>query len=239
MKEEEWDRLQPKQLLKAIVSRGTQRIPKEALIDDLWPEDSPFSAEKKFKTTLQRLRKSLEPVIHNDFSSSYIHLHDNCVILDQELCQVDAGLFLSLMKTGEERESAGDVKSALSLYTEAMESYKGDFLPEEIHLIEADRKREELREEYIDLLHRLAMLHEKQGAFKKAIECHKKAIQADPLLEESYQKLMTLYSSKGMHNEALRTYEACKKVLNEELKTKPDPMTTALYNKILGKIQSY
>jgi DNA-binding SARP family transcriptional activator len=238
MKEKEWDRIQPKQLLKAIVSRGTQRIPKEALIDDLWSEDSPVNAEKKFKTTLQRLRKSLEPVIHKDFSSSYIHLHDNCVILDQELCQVDASLFLSLVKKGEEKEKSGDVKSALSLYTEAMELYKGDFLPEEVHLVEADRKREELREEYIDLLHRLAILHEKQGASKKAIECHKKAIQADPLLEDSYQKLMTLYSGKGMYNEALRTYEACKKVLKEELKTKPDPMTTALYNKILEKIES-
>jgi len=73
---------------------------------------------------------------------------------------------------------------------------------------------------------------------KKAIECYKKAIRADSLSEESYQKLMTLYSSKGMYNEALRTYEACKKVLKEELKSKPDPMTTALYNKILEKIQS-
>jgi DNA-binding SARP family transcriptional activator len=41
-----------------------------------------------------------------------------------------------------------------------------------------------------------------------------------------------------MYNEALKTYEACKKVLKDELKTKPDPMTTALYNKILEKIQS-
>jgi len=238
IEEDEWDRIQPVQLLKAIVCRAAQRIPKETLIDDLWPEDIPTSAEKKFKTTLQRLRQSLEPVIHKDFGSSYIHLHDNCVILDQELCQVDASLFLSLMKKGEEKEKGGDVKSALSLYTEAFELYKGDFLPEEVRLIEADRKREELREKYIDLLHRLAMLHEKQGALKKAIECHKKAIQVDPLLEESYQKLMTLYYSKGMHNEALRTYEAYKKVLESELKTRPDPMTTALYNKILEKINS-
>jgi two-component SAPR family response regulator len=233
IKEDEWDRSQPKQLLKVIVSYGAKGIPKEALIDQLWPEERPKSAESDFKTTLQRLRKSLEPQIDKDFGSSYIHLHDNVVSMDAELCQVDVSLFLSLVGKGEEKEKGGDIKSALSLYTEAMELYTGDFLPEEVHLIEADRRREELRGEYIDLLHRMAILHEKQGTFKKAIECHKKAIHVDALLEESYQKLMTLYSGKGMYNEAIKTYEACEKALKAELKTKPDAITTSLYEKIL------
>jgi len=73
---------------------------------------------------------------------------------------------------------------------------------------------------------------------KKAAECYKRAIQTDPLLEESYQSLMIFYSNKGMYNEALRTYEACKKALKTGLKTKPDPVTTAIYQKILEKINS-
>jgi len=87
-------------------------------------------------------------------------------------------------------------------------------------------------------LNRMAVLHERQGAVKKAIDCHKKAIQEDPLLEESYQKLMTLYSSKGMYNDALRMYEACRRALKAELKSKPDSATTAIYNKVLEKAGS-
>jgi DNA-binding SARP family transcriptional activator len=238
IQDEEWDRVQPKQLLKLMITRGSPTIPKETLIEDLWPEERPDAAEKHFKTALQRLRRSLEPVIHKDFGSSYVHLNDNCVILDRDLCVVDAALFLSLIKRGEEKQKSGDIKGALLVYTEAMVLYKGDFLPEEVHLPEADRKREELKGIYIDLLQRLANLHEKQGASRKAIDCHKKAIQADPLLEASYQKLMTLYFNKGMQNEALKLYEACRKLLKTELKTKPDPMTTALYEKILEKINS-
>jgi two-component SAPR family response regulator len=238
IKEDEWDRSQPKQLLKVIVSYGAKGIPKEALIDQLWPEERPKSAESDFKTTLQRLRKSLEPEIDKDFGSSYIHLQDNVVSIDVELCQVDVDLFLLLLRNGEEKEKAGDVKEALLIYNEAIEMYKGDFLANEFYIPWADRKREELKGKYIEVLGKAAHLHDRQGTVKKAIECYKKAIRADSLLEESYQKLMTLYSSKGMYNEALRTYEACKKVLKEELKTKPDPMTTALYNKILEKIQS-
>jgi DNA-binding SARP family transcriptional activator len=236
MKETEWDRNLPKHLLKAIVSYGGHTIPKEILIDELWPEESPKAAEKNFKTTLQRLRKSLEPSIHKDFSSSYIHLHDNLVILDPELCQVDADLFLSLLKKADEIEKRGDKKGALSLYTEAMEIYRGDFLPDELYAPRADKRREELRAKFIELLNKMAYLYEKQGALRKAIDCLKKAIQTDPLLEEPYQKLMTFYSIKGMYNEALRTYEDCKKALKKELKTKPDSATTAIYNKVLEKI---
>jgi LuxR family maltose regulon positive regulatory protein len=233
--EKEWDRNLPKKMLKAIVSYGGHEIPKEILIDELWPEDRPKAAEKNFKTTLQRLRKSLEPLIHKDFSSSYIHLRDNVVSLDPELCQEDSHLFLSLFKKAEEKEKRGDNKNALSLYTEAMEIYRGDFLPEELYAPWADKRREELRGKYIELLNKMAGLYERQGAFKKSIDCYKKAIQADPLLEEPYQKLMIFYSNKGLYNEALRAYEDCKKALKKELKTKPDLTTTAIYCKIVDK----
>jgi two-component SAPR family response regulator len=238
IEEDEWDRSQPKHLLKAIVSYGAKRIPKEALMDQLWPEERPKAAENDFKTALQRLRKSLEPRIHKDFGSSYIHLHDNIVSIDSERCQVDVDLFLLFLKKGEEMEKAGDVREALSSYNKAIEMYKGDFLADDLYIPWADKKREELKEKYIELLNRSANLNDRQGALKKAIECYKKAIRADPLSEESYQKLMTLYSSKGMYNQAIRAYEVCKKALRTELKSKPDPMTTALYNKILEKINS-
>ena len=238
MEEDEWDRSQPKKLLKAILSYGGERIPKEIIIDELWPEESPRVAERNFKTTLQRLRKSLEPFIHKDFGSSYIHLHDNIVSLDSELCQVDADRFLSLLKMAEEKQKRGDGKEAFPLYAEALEIYKGDFLPDEIYASWADKKREELRVKYIELLNKMARLYERQGSLKKAVDCYKKAIQADPLIEESYQKLMTFYSSKGMYNEALRTYEDCKKALKKGLKTKPDSTTTAIHKKILEKVKA-
>ena len=238
MEENEWDRSQPKKLLKAIISYGGGRIPKEIIIDELWPEESPRGAERNFKTTLQRLRKSLEPFNHKDFGSSYIHLHDNIIFLDPELCHVDADRFLSLLKMAEEKQKKGGGKEVFPFYAEALEIYKGDFLPEEIYASWVDKKREGLRVKYIQLLGKMAGLYERRGTMRKAADCYKKAIQADPLIEESYQKLMTFYSSKGMYNEALRTYEDCKKALKKELKTQPDSTTTAIHKKILEKVGS-
>jgi DNA-binding SARP family transcriptional activator len=235
--EKEWDRNQPRHLLKAILSYKNHSIPKDVLIEHIWPETDPRSGENKLKVTLLRLRKSLEPVIDKDFDSSYIHLHDNLLSCDPELVQVDMSLFLSLLKKGEEKEKLGDPKAALSLYTEAIDLYQGDFLPDEHYDPWIDVKREELKGKYIEFLIRMAKLYEKQGASARAIACHKKAIQADSLLEESYQCLMTLYANVGMHNDALRVYESCKKALQAELESSPAPMTTALYKNILEKIR--
>jgi len=46
---------------------------------------------------------------------------------------------------------------------------------------------------------------------EKAIEGYRKAIEMDPLMEEFYQKLMTLYFNRGMLNDALRVYEDCRR----------------------------
>ena len=238
IKEKDWIRNQPKQLLMAIVSHGNRKITKDMLVDDLWPDADPTAGESSLKAALYYLRKSLEPELNKDFGSSYVHLHDNLIFLDPDLCRVDTEQFLSAMREGEKSEKKGNDKKTLGAYAEAAEIYRGDFLPEESYGPWADLRRDELRWTYIDLLGRAARLYERQGRLKRAIDCHNRIIQADPLLEESYQKLMTLYSNHGMVNEALRTYGGCKKALKSGLKTKPDTQTTAIYKKILEKTLS-
>lgn len=235
IEEKEWVRQQPKQLLKAILSHEMAAIPKEILIEDLWPEEEPGRAESNFKTTLHRLRKILEPNPYPEFGSSYVHLQGHEISLDRDLCWADFHQFLSLIHEGEKLRKKHEEKKALSHYAEALQLYKGDFLQEDPYPPWADKKREELRNRYIELLHQTARLYEKQGSFKKAVECYKKVIEVDPLLEESYQKLMTLYASRGMNSEALAAYETCRKVLKKELKAKPDSMTEAIYNRIMEK----
>jgi ATP/maltotriose-dependent transcriptional regulator MalT/DNA-binding SARP family transcriptional activator len=235
MEEKDWERNLSRQLLMAIASYGTQKISKHLLVDDLWPDANWASGATNLKVTLHRLRKSLEGTSQGEFKSPYIHLHDNYVFLDQELCQVDVDQFLSLIQKGEEDEKAGNDKQALLSYGEAVDLYRGGFLPEVSDASWADRRRDEFRQKYIALLFSMARLYEKQGFFKKAISCYDKAIQIDPLIEESYQKLMALYSIVGMPNEALRSYEACKKALKDGLETTPDSTTTALYKKIKEK----
>ena len=136
---------------------------------------------------------------------------------------------MALFKEGEEREKGGDGPGALDCFIRALDLYQGDFIPEERYTPWVEQRREDLKHTYLDLLTRTARYHEQAGSFKKAVACLKQAIEADPLLEEAYRELMNLYAAQGLHNEALRVYESCKKALNADLDALPDPITVALY----------
>ncbi len=233
VEEKEWEGHQPQLLLKAVIAQGIRGIPKDVLMETLWPEADPNLTEKTFKVNLHRLRKVLEPVMDKAFGSSYVHLKANLVSLDPELCQVDIDEFLALYKEGEQKEDQGDLKAAIGLYRRALELYEGDFLAEELYHSWIDEKREQLRGRFLDLLHHLAKLYEGRGSVLKAIDCYNKVVQADPLAEPAYRSLMLLNAQRGMPNAALRAYQSLKQALQEVLNVEPEEATTAVYRKIL------
>ena len=57
------------------------------------------------------------------------------------------------------------------------------------------------------------------------------AIRFDPLAEEAYRRLMTLQIEQGLCNDAIRNYRVLADALRRELKTQPDPSTTAIYQR--------
>src|SRR4030042_1748670 len=70
----EWGGPLPRLLLKALIARGSQAVPKDVIMEDLWPEAAPAEAENKFKSCLHRLRKALEPDLDRIVGSSFVHL---------------------------------------------------------------------------------------------------------------------------------------------------------------------
>jgi LuxR family maltose regulon positive regulatory protein len=231
--ENEWQAKQPKLLLKAILARGRRSISKDILIADLWPDHARPAAERNFKVVLHRLRKVLEPESPGGAGSSYIHLKDNRVSLDEELCSVDVEAFADACGQAEAREGGGDDGEALRCGEEALAIYQGDFLPDDLYWPWAELRRAELRREYLKLLCRAAELQVKQpGGHKKAIDLYQRVIQADPLHEPAYRRLMALYADCGRRNAALRLFDACRKALRNELDTEPAEATLATYLQI-------
>ncbi len=230
--EDDWEGHQPRLLLKALVAHGGVNVTKDVLLEDLWPESSPEISERNFRVNLHRLRKTLEPNLDKTFGSSYLHTENGMLSLDRELCWVDVDEFLSFYAEGQRQEEQGNLQQALSQFKKAIAIYSGDFLSEELYLPWAETRRSELWRTSLELLERVAQLYERQGSLTKAIHYYKKIIQMDPVSEPTYRRLMTLYANRGMRSEALRIYEACKKVLAKELDAEPDEVTTAMFRKI-------
>lgn len=191
--------------------------------------------ENKFKINLHRLRKALEPSQDDVFGSSYVHVKDNLVTLDPELCQVDAEAFRSFCQQGQRLERAGDVEKARSFFQEAVDLYGGDFLATDLYSPWAERKREELRRKLVDILMRLAALEEKHGSLRRALEYYQQVVKVDPLLEEAYQRLMLLNARLGRRTAALQAFADCRQALKRELDVEPDEVTQSIYRRISGR----
>lgn len=222
----------PVLLLKAIVRHGARDIPKEILIDDLWPDADAESGEKKFKVTLHRLRKAMEPVYEKQFGYAYVLQKTGLISLDPHLVQIDAEQFMTMSKKGLKAEQRNQPGKALGYYKKAMALYKGDYFAEALYMEWIHRKRDLYRTRFMEILERKAGLHEELDQPDEAIDTWQAAIQTDPCFEKAYQNLMILYADSGRKSVALEVFEDCRKILDRELGARPDNQTLQIYNRV-------
>jgi DNA-binding SARP family transcriptional activator len=94
---------------------------------------------------------------------------------------------------------------------------------------------EQLRQSLAQVLVRLIHTHETSGAFEPAILYARRWLALDPMHEPAHRKLMQLYNGSGQQAAALRQYQQCVKVLDEELHLPPQPETSELERIRLGR----
>jgi ATP/maltotriose-dependent transcriptional regulator MalT/DNA-binding SARP family transcriptional activator len=229
-----WAGLRQKLLLKAIIVNGCREIPKDILMEALWPDSNADAAFKRFKVTLHRLRKILEPDMDPGAGSSYIVLKDGLVSLNMECCRVDVNAFLAACDEIRQLKRDDDDDRLLQTCRRAVEIYGGDFLPEEPYLSWAETKRSALQAQFIAVLLEMAGILERHNEMEKAAGIYRRAIEVDPLTELAHQHLMRLLGRQGRYSAALQVYRDLEKRLAEELDTQPDPATTQMFTALVN-----
>jgi ATP/maltotriose-dependent transcriptional regulator MalT/DNA-binding SARP family transcriptional activator len=233
-----WQGSRPALLLKAILVHGGRHIPKDILIEAVWPDRHPDHSLQNFKVNLYRLRRLLEPELRPSRGSAYIHLKDNLVSLDKHLCQVDTDTLHHLCKRVRRTDTRLDTHDLLAIGREAEALYQGDFLPEEPYLTWAEMKRTTLRQEFIQLMYRLGRRLQDQEEFRAARHCYQRIVRIDPAQEKAQRCLMHLLDKAGRAQDALQTYHTLKAFLASEIGTTPDIATDELFRAIRDRQHS-
>jgi predicted ATPase len=123
----------------------------------------------------------------------------------------------------------------------AVELYRGDFLTgftlsdspyfDEWQFFQA----ESLRQALASALGRLIQGHSAQEEHEVAILYARRRLALDPLHEPAQRQLMQLYAWTGQQAAAVRQYQECVRLLEQELRTPPEKETTQLYEAIKAK----
>ena len=114
---------------------------------------------------------------------------------------------------------------------EAIELYRGDLLEgwfQDWCLFERERFRQLL----LKALDKLMLYYESNSKYETSIEYGIRILRYDRAREHTHRRLMRLYDLSGKRTDALRQYENCVSILDEELGVQPAQSTRELYEKI-------
>jgi len=198
---------------------------RDFLVGLFWPDLPDARARRRLSQTLWQIRQALTAVPSPE---PYLLSDANTVQFNTR-----APYWLDVEAFEQGVQAAVDHPDVQSLEAlrMAVELYRGDFLAgfyDEWIVVE----RERLRELFLTSLHRLVRLYKARGDFEQALGYARQLTLHDPLREEAHREVMRLCHRLGCIDEALRQYELCRTVLQEELGVEPTPATTALYREI-------
>jgi DNA-binding SARP family transcriptional activator len=227
-----WHTKQARQLLKILLTRRGKIVPRDQLIEALWPEADPSKAATTLRTAINALRNTLEPGRPPYAPSTYIVAHaPGYKFQFTDAVWVDAMAFETLL---DQAAAAPDPEQQQVLLTQAISLYRDDYLGDDLYVDWAYLERERLRERYLNALTQLAECQANQGDYERAIASLRRVLTRDPGREPVYRTLMRYYILAGNTVAALKSFEQLRGYLQDELNVEPSPQTVTLYQSILN-----
>jgi len=220
------------ELFSYLLLHRNHSLSRESLASLLWPDCTTTQPKKKLRQTLWHLQSAL--------GSQSEAAHDRVLLVEPERVRIneEAELWLDVAvfeKTFDFVQSlAGqelDTQQVQALQ-KAVELYQGPLLEgcyEDWCLYE----RERFQNMYLVMLEKLMSYCEVRQNYDAGILYGMHIISWDKARERTHRRLMRLYYLNGDRAAALRQYEQCVTILDEELGVKPSKRTIALYKQIL------
>jgi DNA-binding SARP family transcriptional activator len=196
---------------------------REELVERFWPDKEPEAGRTNLRATLAALRRQLEP--SGTAMGSVLVADRMNVGLNPAAVQVDVAAYEAALDAANRADA--DPGRRLSFLVQAADLYRGELLPgfyEDWVLTE----RERLAQVHLHTLRQLSDLLGQAGDVARAVDYAHRAVQTDPLQEESWIALMRLLLAAGQPTVALRRYAELERVLREELDDVPSSAARAL-----------
>lgn len=205
---------------------------RESLTGFLWSDATEELARKSLSMALSNLNRLL---------GDYLWIDRQTVAFNRKSAYwLDVATFCQYIHVAiQQREQGAPLTSAhITALQEAVNLYRGHFL--EGFYLRGAREFEEwtlsqqewLRQLNLQALHVLTEQYLACGRYLNGIETANRLLALEPWQEETHRQLMLLLALSGRRNAALAQYEACRRLLAQELGVTPEEETTQLYHAI-------
>ena len=198
----EWQSRKARELLKLLVARRGHPVPRDQLLEALWPGEASAKTSNRLSVALSTVRSVLDPA-HSHPPDHFLRSSDDALMLGRVVCDTeafegDAEAGLAALRDGREGE-------AVELLEAAESAYSGDFLEEDLYAEWATPVREQLRATYIAVTRALA-----QGSDDSllAARYYLRLLERDPYDEQAHLGLVGAQAAARSHGEARRSYRA-------------------------------
>lgn len=231
---ERWHSTKAKSILQYLMTRPSEPVAKDSIMEALWPEHDPKTASNNLKVAIHVLKKRLNCLLgQRENFPSILFLQGSYLINPEIDLWLDVEQFEQHWATGRRLEREGNLTDAIREFELAEDLYKGDYLEDEPYPEWTLLRRETLKDTYLIILDKLADYAMETNDNESCIIYCQRILAKDPCREDTYRRLIRCYSRLGNKNRSLRWYEICCKTILAELDIAPDRETVTLYYQLL------
>jgi predicted ATPase/DNA-binding SARP family transcriptional activator len=224
-------------LLAYLVCHAHTPVRRETLAALLWPDQPEPAALHNLRQALSRVRKAIGD---RAFPEPFLQVTRKTVQFDPASDYwLDVSTFTHLIDTcsGHRHRHLETCPACMVRLQQAVALYQGELmagfsLPSTAFEEWLVVQREHYHGQALQALGHLAACHERRGEYVAAQQVARRQLKLEPWREVAHRQLMRALARDGQRDAALAQYEACRRVVAEELDAEPEADTGRLYEQI-------
>jgi DNA-binding SARP family transcriptional activator len=200
-----WQSKVARDLFKMLAVNRGRPIPRDVLIDRLWPGESGEKANNRLSVALSTIRNIVDP--------DRVHPPDHTLVADRDSVSfdltnmsIDVERFLADVERGRALLRQGNQDQGLALLRLAETQYVGDLLEEQPYADWAVALREEALTSYLSIAATLADADTRSGDHESAASRYLRMLERDPYNEHAHLGAVRALRAAGHHGPAQRLY---------------------------------
>jgi DNA-binding SARP family transcriptional activator/basic membrane lipoprotein Med (substrate-binding protein (PBP1-ABC) superfamily) len=223
---------QARAVLALLLLHRNEVVSVDRIVDELWSEQPPRSAEQAVRVYVSHLRKALEPR-RADGPPEILLTRGNGYLLRVERGEVDVDHFEARRAQGQQLLALGDPDKAVAAFDEAMSLWRGPPLQDFVYDAFAHPEIARLEELRLTTLEDRFDAQLAAGQGSRLVPDLTQHVEANPLRERLRAQLMLALYRSGRQADAIETYQRGRQRLVEELGLEPSESLQRLESRIL------